>query len=360
MFFLDGFTVQKWARKLIGKRRLKKELKDEICPATGEHHQPIHNEGRGEIVCGSCGMVLEERSVQTGKGPRAFSQEQRNKRKHHGNPITPLLPDLQMATMVRKRKSLTRRLKKALRWDTRYTWRQRNLMQAISEIKRIGTHLNEPKRVEEYASKLYRKAYRKGLLKGRSIKAMVAACLYYAANKEDVPTALYKIEELSNVDRHDINICYQSIMKRLKLKSPVIDPELMISMPVANLDLPHRVEMIAHQILRLYKKRYQTSGKDPKGIVAAAVYFGVQNQDLETTQNQIVEEIGITEVTMRKRYREIQEMVEYIRKKKKKLQKKAKKKAERKRRRKERKKRRKERKKRKKELKRRKKKQKKK
>ena len=90
------------------------------------------------------------------------------------------MPDIGMATMIDKRGPMSEELKKAVKWDSRYTWKQRNMIQATSEIKRIGELLNLPQVVKENAIKLYRRGFQLGLLKGRSIKAMVAATLYYS------------------------------------------------------------------------------------------------------------------------------------------------------------------------------------
>ncbi len=279
-------------------------------------HNPLRVENTGEVVCSDCGLVLEERCLQIDKHPRIFSPEEVYSKQHYGTPITPLLPDLQMATMVNKREAKTRILKKALRWDTRYNWKQRNLMIAISEIKRIGTHLHVPSRVEEYASMLYRKALKQGLLKGRSIKAMVAACVYYASKSDNVPSPLHEIEKRSEEDRRKITICYNSIQKRLNLKSAVLDPLTLIPKAASNLGLSQKIETMIAQVIRAYKKCHLLSGKDPKGVAAAAMYYIIKKRGIYITQNDIVEELGVTEVTMRKRYKEIIDMIRKIKQKK--------------------------------------------
>ncbi len=284
----------------------------EICPQDGGLHQPIYDEGRAETICNKCGLVMNERMVSYGFGPRTFNAEERRKKEQHGSPITPLLPDLQMATMINKSEKMSPRLRKAVRWDSRYTWKQRNMIQATSEIKRIGEHLNLPQRVKEYAVKLYKKAFQKGLLKGRSIKAMVCASIYYASSAEKVPRTLNEIVERTDLSIHDITRSYQTLIRELNLRSPTIQPKLLVGKYIAELRLPHKVEIIAQQILSQYKKVYSLSGKDPKGLVAAALYFSANHEDIKISQTKIASEIGITEVTLRNRLREIQKFVRYI------------------------------------------------
>ncbi len=288
----------------------------DICDADGDLHEPIFDEDRAETICSKCGLVLKERMVATGLGPRTFSADERDKKERHGSPITPLLPDLQMATMIDKKERMSPRLRKAVRWDSRYTWKQRNMIQATSEIKRIGELLNLPQRVKEYAVKLYRQAFQMGLLKGRSIKAMVCASIYYAASAEKVPRTLNEIVEITDLNMHDITRSYQTMIRELKLKSPTIQPKLLVSKYIAVLNLPHKVEIIALKILAQYKKVYSLSGKDPKGLVAAALYFAASHENIKISQTKIAKEIGITEVTLRNRLREIQKFIRYIKKQK--------------------------------------------
>ncbi len=290
------------------------QAQQDICPADGGLHEPIYDEDRAETICRKCGLVINERMVATGFGPRTFNAEERRKKERHGSPITPLLPDLQMATMIDKSEKMSPRLRKAVRWDSRYTWKQRNMIQATSEIKRIGELLNLPQRVKEYAVKLYRKAFQLGLLKGRSIKAMVCASMYYAASAEKVPRTLNEIVENTDLTIHDITRSYQTLIRELNLKSPTIQPKFLVGKYVTALSLPHQVEIIAQQILSNYKKVYSLSGKDPKGLVAAAIYFAANHENLKVSQTKIATEIGITEVTLRNRLREIQKFIRYIKK----------------------------------------------
>ncbi|MHA1585508.1 MAG: hypothetical protein ACTSWL_09645, partial [Promethearchaeota archaeon] len=157
----------------------------------GKEHDPIHDDERAEIICSKCGLVMSERMINIElSGSRAFSKAEQDKRQTHGSPVNPLIPDLQMATMIDKRAHMSEGLRKAVKWDSRYTWKQRNMIQATSEIKRIGEILHLPSHVKIYAIRLYRQSFQRGLLKGRSIRAMVAATIYYSCGAEKIPRTL--------------------------------------------------------------------------------------------------------------------------------------------------------------------------
>jgi transcription initiation factor TFIIB len=282
---------------------------DDFCIDGGDH-ELIKDEERGERICSKCGLVFSERMISMElSGQRAFSSEERSKREQHGSPINALTPDIGMTTMIDKHAPMSLELKKAVKWDSRYTWKQRNMIQATSEIKRIGELLNLPQRVKELAITHYRQAYTKGLLKGRSIKAMVAACLYYACGSERVPRTLGDIVQKSDSNLHDITRSYQTMIRELNLPSPTLDPGLLVSKFTTDLGLPHEVETIAQKILEKYEKTYSLSGKDPKGLVAAAIYLAAILNKMKLSQTKIAKIVGITEVTLRNRLKEMQKFV---------------------------------------------------
>jgi transcription initiation factor TFIIB len=276
----------------------------------GNPHEIIYDEGRAEIICSKCGMVQSERMISVEfSGERAFSKDEQEKRQTHGSPMNPLIPDMQLATMIDKRATMPEGLRKAVKWDSRYSWKQRNMIQATSEIKRIGELMNLPQHVKVYAIKLYRKAFTLGLLKGRSIRAMVAATIYYACGAEKVPRTLQNIVNVSDSSFHQITKCYQSLIKALRLQSPTISPKDLVSNYISLLNLPHNVEIMAGKILENYEHKYTLSGKDPKGLLAAALYVAAQRYKLKISQTKISRIVGITEVTLRNRLREIQRIL---------------------------------------------------
>ncbi|MHA1744407.1 MAG: transcription initiation factor IIB, partial [Promethearchaeota archaeon] len=217
--------------------------------------------------------------------------------------------DIQMATMIDKKAAMSESLRKAVKWDSRYSWKQRNMIQATSEIKRIGELLNLPSHVKIYAILLYRQSFQLGLLKGRSIRAMVAASIYYACGAEKVPRTLPNIVSVSDATFHQVTRCYQSLIKELKLASPTLKPALLVSKYIAELNLSHEVEVLAQKILTRYEKRYSLSGKDPKGILSAALYMAAQYSSVKMSQTKISRTVGITEVTLRNRLREMQKLI---------------------------------------------------
>ena len=260
----------------------------------------------GEIVCSDCGLVIKERSVDlTHSDKRAYTSQEKNQREHTGAPISSLLPDIGLTTVIDRKKIKDPDLKRAVKWNTRITWEKRNLLIATTELKRICSNLNLPSHIKLEAIKLYKEAFKKKLLRGRSINSMIAASIYLAIRLKKIPRTLQEILDESSESEKDIRRCYRVLIRELNIKSPNTNPSTLIPTYIATLKLDPDIEINSTKIVNAYSERFSTSGKDPKGIVAGAIYLACRLKGLELTQKDIAKVVGVTEVTLRSRYKEL-------------------------------------------------------
>jgi len=196
-------------------------------------------------------------------------------------------------------------LKRAVKWNTRITWEKRNILIATTELKRICSNLNLPNHIKFEAIKLYKDAFKKKLLRGRSINSMIAASIYLAIRLKRIPRTLQEILDESSESEKDIRRCYRVLIREFNIKSPNTEPSALIPTYIATLKLGPDIEINSTKIVNAYSERFSTSGKDPKGIVAGAIYLACRMKGLELTQKDIAEVVGVTEVTLRSRYKEL-------------------------------------------------------
>ncbi len=274
------------------------------CPECGG--AIISIEEKGETLCEQCGLIINERSVDFSRGgKRAYNTQERNKREQTGAPISILLPDMGLSTVIDKKKIINPDLKRAAKWNTRITWQKRNLLIASTELKRISSNLNLPIHVREDAMRFYREAFKKKLLRGRSINAMVAACLYLASRRKNIPRTLQEIIDDASVSPKDVRRSYSILIRELNIRISPTDPISLIPRYINELGLDPDIERIATNILKAYIDKYSVSGKDPKGLCAGAIYLANKIKDRGFTQQYISEVVGITEVTLRSRYKDL-------------------------------------------------------
>jgi transcription initiation factor TFIIB len=275
-----------------------------VCPECGG--SIISIEEKGETVCEQCGLIITERLVDfSHSGKRAYTHQEKNNREQTGAPISILLPDMGLSTVIDKKQINNPDLKRAAKWNTRITWQKRNLLIASTELKRISSNLNLPNHVKEDAMRFYIEAFKRKLLRGRSINAMVAACLYLASRRKNIPRTLQEILEEASVSAKDVRRSYSILLRELNIKTSSTDPLSLIPRYINELGLDADTERIANNILKVYIDKFSVSGKDPKGLCAGAIYLASRIKDKGYTQQNIAEVIGITEVTLRSRFKEL-------------------------------------------------------
>ncbi|MEK6852807.1 MAG: hypothetical protein AABX59_02920, partial [Nanoarchaeota archaeon] len=77
------------------------------------------------------------------------------------------------------------RLKK---WQERVsTSIERNLRLALAELRRISTYLHLPNHVKEEASRVYNLVLQRGLVRGRGMESVIAACIYASCRTYGIP-----------------------------------------------------------------------------------------------------------------------------------------------------------------------------
>jgi transcription initiation factor TFIIB len=86
---------------------------------------------------------------------------------------------------------------------------------------------------------------------------------------------------------------------------PIVDPIRYVSRIVSTLRLSPAVERRAAEILIEARRRGLTAGKDPAGLAAAAIYIAALELGDRRTQKEIAAAAGVTEVTVRNRYKEL-------------------------------------------------------
>ena len=295
-------------------KRTRQRLTD-TCPECGSTNL-VHDYDTGETVCGDCGLVLYEQMMDKGPEWRAFTQEEKASRSRVGVPMSYSVHDKGLSTAIShiNRDAFGRKLPLSTRlqmwrlrkWQIRsrvHSSIDRNLAQAMAELDRLSDKTYIPSPVKEKAAVIYRKALDKGLVRGRSIAAIAAASLYAACRERGTPRTLREISEASLVDKKDVARCYRLLLRELDIQMPLADPLTYISKIAERTGISGKTQGRAIKILRQARRKRAAAGKDPMGLAAAALYIACLQSDEKKTQKDIAEAAGVTEVTVRNRYK---------------------------------------------------------
>ena len=291
------------------------------CPECGSSNL-IHDYDTGETVCGDCGLVLYEQMMDKGPEWRAFTQEEKASRSRVGVPTSYSVHDKGLSTAISQvdRDAFGRKLPLSTRlqmwrlrkWQIRsrvHSSIDRNLAQAMAELDRLSDKVFIPQPIKEKAAVTYRKALDKGLVRGRSIAAIAAAALYAACRGSGTPRTLREIAEASLVDKKDVARCYRLLLRELDVHMPIADPLTYVSKIAERTGISGKTQGLAIQILRVARKKRAAAGKDPMGLAAAALYIACLQNNEKKTQKDIAEAAGVTEVTVRNRYKTLKKQL---------------------------------------------------
>jgi transcription initiation factor TFIIB len=283
------------------------------CPLC-EGEKQVTDLYTGEEVCVFCGCVVNDIVFNYGLNHRNYMSYKGNKRRH-GAGLKHSVYDMGLNTFITGNRDAygtpltqeTRKdMKRLQRQDNRSKINEsvmRNLSVAMAELDRLITNLNLPEYIKEDAAVIYRRALKKDLIRGRSIDSFIAASVYAACRMRSVPRPLKTVVEESKRLYKEVSMTYRMLLEELNLRPPVDSSLKYVSELASKLSIPRATERQAVEILVKASEKKVLSGKDPRGVAAAALYLASELKGEKVVQSTVARAAETTEVTLRNRYR---------------------------------------------------------
>lgn len=282
----------------------------------------VTDETHAERVCNDCGLVLNSDQIDHGPEWRAAGSEEFDQKSRVGTPVTNLMHDKGLSTNIgwknqdangnpisKKRRAQVERMRM---WNERCrakTTAERNLMNALGEINRMASALGIPNQARETAAIIYRRAVEENMIIGRAIESMATAAVYAAARQCNIPRSFDELEQVSQMERLDIERAYTYMVRELGLDVPLATAEDYLPRICSNVGVSDETRREARQLIEETTQVNWRIGKNPIGVAAGAVYTAVQSSSDHITQEQLHQETGMSCVTIRKRYQQFSESV---------------------------------------------------
>src|SRR5271157_4610057 len=289
------------------------------CPRCGKSSM-ITDDSGSELYCSNCGLVVKEKMVDAGPEWRSFQSDEKDEKSRVGLPTSVAISDMGLATVIggenkdASGRSLSGSMKSTVErmrtWDRRsqaHESADRNLRQAFSELKRFSDKLTVSDAVTERAAYFYRKAFERNLVRGWSITAIIAASLYAACRDCQVPRTLKDIAAVSNVKKKDLARSYRLLHREMDFKMPVAEATRCVSGIASRAGMSEMTQRRAREILQRATATGISAGKDPMGLAASALYVACTLEGEDKTQKDIAMAAGVTEVTIRNRFKGLKE-----------------------------------------------------
>ena len=293
-------------------------MKKFICSQCGSI-QVIIDPYNGEQICSKCGLVLMKNGVDRGAEWQHYKYAEKIRRKRSERIGSYALGDMGLSTVLKGSKDIRGRKLDKQTLQTFFRLRKRdniskmdennnrNLSVAIAQLDRMCYELHLSYKIKENAALHYRKALKMDLIRGRSIDAVVAACIYASCREFNIPRSIKTVSIASKRDYLEVAKTYRIILNLLNLKMPIDKPEKYIPGIVSSLGVNQVIEKKAQKIVQKADDLNVLVGKNPRSIAAAAVYMACLDEKMVFNQGRICEASDISEVTLRKRVKEFRD-----------------------------------------------------
>jgi transcription initiation factor TFIIB len=292
-------------------------MKSSIVYCMCDSSRQITDLESGEIACGVCGRVSPDKATEGRTEWRTFSSEN-NSRQGVGSPSSLAFHDMGLSTIIGRvnkdsagrnlDESMNYRMQRLRTWDARTRAQaggHRNLMQAFSELERLRDKLSLSDAIVQKTAYIYRKAQEKRLSRGRSVSSIIAAATYIACREMGAARTLRDLTEITNVKRRLLTRSYRLLVLELDIKVPSVDLRKCIVKIANRAKLSEKTQRVAMSIMNDTINKEISAGKDPMGLAAAVLYLSCLTVGEATTQREIAMAAGVTEVTIRNRFKDL-------------------------------------------------------
>ena len=275
----------------------------------------------GEIICNRCGIVVVKDLEDTKK--IWHKAEDRFRDTRNGNPSSLSLHDQGLTTKIGNTNRdasgnvinslMMTRLNRMKNLDKRSQINKsaRNLGRAFRQLDSLKDKLGLSNAVIEKTAYIYRKVQEAGLVRGRKVNTVLGASLYVACREFEIPRTLREISSVNNEKYRETSRVYRQIVLHLGKQVPRINLCRYLEKVGKKAKLEEKNIREALQLMKKVQDAGLTAGKEPMGIVGAVIYLSLPKSDENIrqriiTQAVIAEAAGVSEVTIRNVYKEIE------------------------------------------------------
>jgi transcription initiation factor TFIIB len=294
------------------------------CSICNKANTTITDPNSGETICSNCGMVISDK-IEDAIHPerRMYTFEDADRNARTGAPSSLARHDMGLSTIIgRENKDASgQKIDTAMRsnierlrtWDLRIRMRtsgDRNFLRAFGQLERLKEKLGLSDTIIEKAAYMYRKVQERGLIRGRTVDSMLAAAVYSACREMETPRTIKDIAAKSNVKRKDVARSYRLLVLELGVRIPVINPIKCVGRVASRLSISEKTKHHALSMMEEVVNKKITAGKEPMGLAATVLYASSIKTDEKIPQKDIAAASGVTEVTIRNRFKDLKKLLE--------------------------------------------------
>ncbi|KAI1776675.1 cyclin-like protein [Hypoxylon cercidicola] len=298
-----------------------------ICPDCNEYPPNLIEEfSSGDMVCGSCGLVLGDRIVDTRSEWRTFANDDQggDDPSRVGDAGNPLLNGAQLQTSIGYGEGMRSRELHRAQNRLLNDKGEKHIRSIFSEIETLCNSINLPAVTINSAQHIYKMTDDAKLFKGKPQEAVIAGCIFIACRQTKESRTFKEVYSLTKVSKKEIGRTFKVLEKFLQTKrdappsigrNEVMNFENTSTTGAADLCQrfcqshklhfrnPVFMENIAKVIAQKSSSLKDLAGRSPLSIAAASIYMASHLFNEGRTSKDIAEVAGVSDGTIKTAYR---------------------------------------------------------
>ncbi|KZV62953.1 cyclin-like protein [Peniophora sp. CONT] len=279
-----------------------------ICPDCRDPNPYIVEEfSSGDLVCGTCGLVLGDRVVDTRSEWRTFSNDEPGDDPSRvGAASDPVLGLEHLDTIIGFKdggSGVSSELKRAAA-RAQGSHSARSIPYAFHEISSMCDQCSLNKHISDIAKQAYKRCEDEKLLRGKPVEAIIAACIFIACRYAGVPRTFREIGQIANVPKKLLGQCFRTLQATLNLQQTQTQngqpgpgrsgPEDMLVRYCNYLDLPPYAVRYCRDVIVAAREYSIADGRNPMSIAGGAIVFACQLLDIDKPLKDIADVAGVS------------------------------------------------------------------
>ena len=265
----------------------------------------------GENVCTNCGVVYENLSdyeVMSSYGNRGKKNMLQNF--ISSTTIQKANVDYNGATIAAEQIHQINRLRRMDKFTGNDRNFERNLKDASFIMGMLKDRLSLSETITESAYNKYIKIVKSNMIKGRSIKAFIAASVFSACKDAKVPRTLKEIADVVNTSRTLVRKSYNLLVEKLDIDTTNnrVESNVYLARAANNSGLSNKTLLKAIEIWSKVKDDPMITGKKHTALSMAILYYSSTLTGERITKTKMADACNMSKVTLNKRVEEIEKI----------------------------------------------------
>ena len=276
-----------------------------------------------DFICTKCGKTQSSLSTEAEWRYYGCNDSKSANPTRCGMPVNELLPKSSIESTISTNNNNNQNMNNIRRiniWSGSMPYKERSLYLVFNQIQEKSYNNGLSKKIINDAKNIYKQISEKKISRGNNRKGIIASCVYFSCKLNSVPRSTKEIAKI-----FDINITvmtkgckiFNNIIQLNELKKSIINNTIVNTESIKSIDFIDRFcsklcmsneDIINIKNIAINCEKHNLEGKNtPPSIASGCIYLYCDIKSMKITKKHISDVCLISEVTINKCFRNLQE-----------------------------------------------------